>query len=102
MALLASEIWLTSYKLSSIILLVALVIFNSGRYEGPVTIEATMAVPAQMNPGPRAMAPQANPLNNGSSSTPTADPPSYIATGRKISKILNDFFDVSIELLDKE
>lgn len=26
----------------------------------------------------------------------TSDAPSYIATGKKISKILNDFFDVSI------
>lgn len=29
------------------------------------------------------------------STTTSPDPPSYIATGRKISKILNDFFDVS-------
>lgn len=35
--------------------------------------------------------------SNNANTTSGTDPPSYIAIGRKISKILNDFFDVSVD-----
>lgn len=45
---------------------------------------------------------QSLPTNQVTKPSNGSDPPSYIATGRKISKILDDFFHVSLTLASED
>lgn len=59
-----------------------------------VTVSIESSKPLQVANNPQA----SRSIVNQQQSNGTIDAPNYISTGRKISKILNDFFDVSHHL----